>query len=266
MVAEQLVAEKYRQLRRRLAGLERVAVAFSGGADSSFLWYAARSVLGDRVLAIHAASPMQAPGEPENARLVAAAIGGPLLVRPLDPLSWPEVAANPPERCYFCKKRIYTDFLAVAAEHGIVTLLDGTNLDDLSDHRPGLRAIRELGVLTPLADAGLRKGEVRQLSRQRGLSTWNRPSSSCLATRFAANHPLTLPGLAQVARCEEFLHGLGFAGCRVRHRGDWGRIEVRPVDFNRLGQEKYWGRVEEFCREAGFRYLRREIRPATGVL
>lgn len=265
MAAEQL-AEKYRQLRRRLAGLKQVAVAFSGGADSSFLWYAARAVLGDGALAIHAASPMQAPGEPENACRVAAAIGGSLLVRQLDPLSWPEVAANPPERCYFCKKRIYTDFLAAAAEHGMVTLLDGTNLDDLSDHRPGLRAVRELGVLTPLADAGLRKGEVRQLSRQCSLSTWDRPSSSCLATRFASDHPLTLPGLTQVARCEEFLHSLGFVGCRVRHRGDWGRIEVRPVDFSRLGQEKYWRQVEKFCREAGFRHLRREIRPAAGVL
>jgi uncharacterized protein len=215
--------EKTARLGRLLRDFGRVGIAFSGGADSSFLLRAALAVLGaDKVLALHARSCLQKKEEQERAatwpqRHGLTAVR--LRVVELEPLQWPEFVRNPPERCYLCKQRIYQLFQAKLAEQGIAVLLDGSNVDDLElgqAGRPGLRAIAELGVRSPLADCGLSKEEIRALSCELGLDTWHQPASSCLATRIPQGMEITAARLELVAAMEQVLAEAGFFGCRAR--------------------------------------------------
>ncbi|RWX51372.1 uncharacterized protein VU01_11493 [Candidatus Electrothrix marina] len=222
---------KVEQLRRLLSGFDRVGIAFSGGVDSSFLLRSALDVLGpDRVLVLHARSCLQKKQEQENARTWAERHGYPAAVIQqriieINPLAWHNFVANPKNRCYLCKKHLYSLFLE-HPEHlyqkGIprtTTLLDGTNADDLRQGeagRPGLRALAELGICTPLANCDLSKKEIRILSRNLGLDTADHPSSSCLATRIPHGMPITAERLIKVAALEQVLEENGFAGCRVR--------------------------------------------------
>uniref|UniRef100_UPI0040568EEB ATP-dependent sacrificial sulfur transferase LarE n=1 Tax=Candidatus Electronema sp. TaxID=2698783 RepID=UPI0040568EEB len=209
-------------LRRRLQGYGRVGVAFSGGADSSLLLRAAVDALGaENVLALHARSCLQKKEEQERAMSWPQRHGCPAQLRILDfaPLTWPDFTANPPQRCCLCKRRIYSRFLELLADEGVDALLDGTNWDDLQQGeaaRPGLRAVAELSVQTPLADCGLSKAEVRALSRELNLDTWDQPSGSCLATRIPAGMAITAARLAQVAAMEQVLADAGFSSCRAR--------------------------------------------------
>jgi uncharacterized protein len=207
-------SSKAERLRRLLRGFGRVGIAFSGGVDSSFLLRSAIDALGEEnVLALHARSCLQTHEEqaalwPERLRII-----------DIEPLNWPEFVSNPPNRCYFCKRRICQLFHDELAKEGTSFLLDGTNADDLQQGeagRPGLRAIAELAVQTPLADCGLRKAEIRELSRELQLNTWNQPSSSCLATRIRAGMAITTERLARVAAMEQVLAEAGFFGCRAR--------------------------------------------------
>ncbi|MFU8819268.1 MAG: TIGR00268 family protein, partial [Desulfurivibrio sp.] len=247
-----------------IAGFKRVAVAFSGGVDSSLLLAAARMVHGEQVLALHGRSPLQAAGEYDKAMGIAVDLGCRPLVINLDPYSWPEVTANSARRCYHCKLRLYRLFLARAADHDCKVLLDGTNLSDLGKDRPGLAALRELQVRTPLTEVGLDKGMVRSMARHRKLANWDKPAASCLATRVMDGQPITRDKIALVARGEEFLRGKKFSGCRFRHHGHCCRIEVQVDDFPRLEESSTWLEIDGFCRKLGFGQVERGKRPPEG--
>ncbi|ADH85327.1 ATP-dependent sacrificial sulfur transferase LarE [Desulfurivibrio alkaliphilus] len=250
----------------RLADFSGVAVAFSGGVDSSLLLAAALAVHGEQTLVLHACSPIQAPGEHQKALEMAAALGCRPTVVNIDPYSWPEFVANPADRCYRCKIRLYSIFQACVRRHGRSVLLDGTNGDDVkSDDRPGLRALQELQVGTPLADLGFSKNEVRRLAKERSLANWNKPSASCLATRIMAGQSITPERLAVVAEGEKMLAGFGFTGSRFRHYGRKCLLEVAPDDYKLLENRDFMASIESRCRELGFTVVERGTRPQTGI-
>lgn len=229
-------------MQQSLSVLGKVAIAYSGGTDSSLLLAVARDCLGPgNVLALHNRTELQKPGEAEEAIGRALEFGfvfeRDLLVVNSRPLTRPDITRNDPQRCYYCKKSLYTEFMAQATQRDFDCLLDGTNCDDLLEPRPGKKAIAELGVCTPLADAGFTKRDVRLLSRQMGLATWNRPSGSCLATRIPHGTALRREDLHRVATLEEEVERLGFCGCRVKPESDnWTRVsvQVREEDFSSL--------------------------------
>ena len=228
---ERSVLEKFEKLQKIIRDAGKVAVAYSGGVDSSFLLKTVVDVLGADVIAFHAKTPLLPPGESDSAETLARQIGGRFLACTLDPLQWTEFQSNPPDRCYHCKKKIYSLFFSELAKEKGYRLIDGTNSDDLLTDRPGLRAIEELGVYTPLAEAGLTKNEIRQLSYRLKLPTWDKISSSCLATRIPAGSEINSKKIELVRRCEEYLHHLGFMGCRVRLDHGDAKIELQKADI-----------------------------------
>lgn len=254
-------SQKYRNLVAGIAADQRVAVAFSGGVDSSLLLAAALTARGDGVLVLHARSPLQAAGEYERAMAVAAGLHCRPEVVAVDPYSWPDFVANPPERCYLCKKRLYALFREKAGLSGCPVLLDGTNWDDLGQDRPGLRALQELQVRTPLADSGLTKTEIRQLAREQGLANWDKPSASCLATRIMAQHPITPANIAVVAQGEILLQELGFTGARFRHYGARCLIELARTDAALLARDEILTRIKSCWRRLGFDRMELGWRP-----
>lgn len=214
--------------------LESVVVAFSGGVDSGLLCAAAYRALGERMLAVTVRSPVEALDDVESACALADQVGFQLRVLDYDDLSNPEFISNPPDRCYVCKLARFRQLGQLAAEEGFGTLVEGSNAEDLSDYRPGLRAVAETGTVSPLQVLGFNKSEIRTLARAFGLSVWDRPSAPCLATRFPYGSTITHEGLRQVAEGERYLHELGFSVVRVRHHGVMARIEVAPDEIERL--------------------------------
>ncbi len=229
--------EKRDRLDACLEAYPSLAVAFSGGVDSSFLAAAAREVLGTRMLALKADSPIHPRREHQAALKFTKAYGIPLEVIVTDEIKTPGFADNPPERCYLCKRYLMSRLAAQAEKRGFDHLAHGANLDDLDDYRPGLKAAQELGIAAPLIDAGLTKAEIRSLSREMGLPTWDRPSMACLASRIPYGTPVSIHRIERVAQAEEALYELGFKTCRVRHHGNIARIEIDPGEFTRLGEK-----------------------------
>jgi uncharacterized protein len=222
------------RLEAELAQLGSACVAFSGGVDSSLVLAAAVRALGaDNVLAYTAVSATYLPEELDVARGLAAELGVRHVVVETHEFDEPSFTGNPRERCYFCKRELVAGMRRVAAEHGCAALLDGANLDDLGDHRPGMRASAEGGVSHPLLEAGIGKAAVRRLARALGLSTWDAPQQACLASRIPYGEPITVEKLTAVAEAERVLRELGFRQCRVRHHGAVARVEVEADDIAR---------------------------------
>ncbi len=232
-----------------------MAVAFSGGVDSTFLLKTAHEVLGENAVAVTIESCFFPKREMEEAGDFCKREGIWQICREMKPLSIEGIRQNPENRCYLCKREIFRTIRRIAEQNHIAHVAEGSNMDDDRDYRPGHRAISELGIESPLRQAGLWKTEIRELSREMGLPTWDKPSFACLASRFVYGEPLSEERLAMVERAEEFLQERGFRQVRVRIHDRLARIEVLPEDFRRLTEEKLRVELAESFRTYGFQYV-----------
>ncbi len=221
--------EKYRRLQSIVSDMESVLVSFSGGVDSTLVLRVAHDALGERAVAATGLSQTYAADEMAEATAIAEEMGAEHLIVSTMELTDPRYANNSHQRCFFCKTELYGRLTEVARARGLRVVVDGANADDADDFRPGMRAARDLGVRSPLREAGLTKREVREISAFLGLRTWDKPAVACLSSRFAYGDPITVEKLAKVAAAEACLKGMGFRGFRVRHHDTVARIEVPPA-------------------------------------
>ena len=225
-----MMHHKLEQLKDIIKGCGSLAVAFSGGVDSTFLLYVAHEVLGDKAVAVTSVTTVFPHREKDEASSFCKEHGIRQIEVTFDELEVPGFADNPPDRCYLCKKALFTNMMNVCRREGIDHIAEGSNTDDNGDYRPGLKAIAELGVLSPLREAGLTKSEIRELSREFGLPTWDKPSYACLASRFPYHSKITADKLSMVEKAEDYLIGIGLRQVRVRIHDKAARIEV-PVEL-----------------------------------
>jgi uncharacterized protein len=254
ILAETLDAKEAR-LRALIRELESCIVAFSGGIDSALVLALAAAELGERACGVTARSESLAERELEGALAFAQTIAARHDAIETHELDDPNYAANPPDRCYYCKKELYGRLAGIAREKGVRWIVDGFNLDDLGDVRPGRRAAAEFGVRSPLAEAGFAKSDVRALARKLGLEIWDKPALACLSSRFPYGTAITLEMLRQVDRAEQAVHDAGIRVCRVRHHGDVARIEIPPDEFDRLLRPAVRAAVVAGVTAAGYRYV-----------
>lgn len=254
-------SEKLEQLRARVRGYGSALVAFSGGVDSTFVLRVAVDELKDRALAMTALSASVSPDEAEEARALATQLGARHLTIDSKELDDPRYAANPSNRCYFCKTELYTLTEKTRAEQGLAVVLDGFNADDKKDHRPGHQAAREHRVISPLADAGLTKNEIRAWSHRLGLPTWDKPQLACLASRLPYGTQVTVERLNQVGGAERALRGLGFKVFRVRYHQEVARLEVSADELPRLMDPETRAQVDRAIKAAGFTFVAVDLEP-----
>jgi len=236
--------------------MSRVLVAFSGGVDSTLLLKVARDTLGDQnVLAVTALSSLYPERELTWAHKLTQAFGVEHLLIQSNELEIEGFSKNPPNRCYYCKRELFEKLLKLSKDWGIPWVIEGSTLDDEKDHRPGRAAIQELGIRSPLKEAMFTKMDVRELSKALGLTTWDKPSFACLASRFPYGEEITLKGLKMVDKAENFLFGLGFKQVRVRHYQNLARIELYPEEMGRLMDGSLRGKVVSHLKRIGYHYI-----------
>jgi uncharacterized protein len=251
-----LLESKNEKLKEIFKELKSVVVAFSGGVDSTFMLAKAVEVLGkDKVLAVTATSPTYPLSEFKESKELAKQIDVEQLVIDSNELEIEGYKDNPIDRCFFCKSELFTLMQKVAKEKGYDNVVEGATVDDLGDYRPGLRAVKELGVKSPILEAEMTKDDVRALSKEMKLPTWDKPAKACLASRFPYGEEITAEKLEQVEKAEDYLYSLGFKMVRVRHHGDVCRIELNTDDIYRFTTHQKRRNIIEKLRECGFKYI-----------
>jgi len=250
------VEEKFARLKEIFLSMGKVVVAYSGGVDSTLLLRAAKESLGEEhVLAVTALSPLYPDRELAGAKRMVQEMGVKHILIESNELEINGFSKNPSNRCYFCKKELFEEMQNLARKEAISFVVEGSTLDDEKDHRPGRRAIQELGIRSPLQEARFTKEDVRELSRTLGLPTWDKPSFACLASRFPYGEEITPEGLRMVDEAEDFLFSLGFKQVRVRHYQSLARIEVYPEEMSRLMNGSLREKVVNHLKKIGYRYV-----------
>jgi uncharacterized protein len=247
--------EKYAQLRNILKSMGEVVVAYSGGVDSAFLLKVSTDILGSKAYGILAVSPTFPSREFELAKEVAAHIGAKIKIIETHELENEVFRSNPVNRCYFCKNELFDQITLIAANAGYKNIVDGSNFDDLSDHRPGMQALREKGVRSPLQEAKLTKFEIRELSRELGLPTWNKDALACLSSRFPYGENIDMEKLKMVDEIENYLFDKGFKNIRARHQQTTLKIEVNPGDIKRLVDDEMRENLIKKAKSIGYTYV-----------
>jgi uncharacterized protein len=250
------IETKTKKLKEIFQSMGKVLVAFSGGVDSTLLLKVAQDTLGDKnVFAVTARSPLYPERELAGVKKLIQTLGARHRLIESNELEIPGFSENPPNRCYYCKEKLFRELLEIAKEESIPFIVEGSTLDDDMDHRPGRMAIQELGIRSPLKEALFTKIEVRELSKELGLPTWDKPSFACLASRFPYGEEITEQGLRMVDEAEDFLFGLGFKQVRVRHYGSLARIEILNEEMSRLMNGSLRDKVVSHLKEIGYRYI-----------
>lgn len=246
---------KYRLLQDLLRSYGNVGIAYSGGVDSSLLSYVAHEALGDNAVSLTADAPVVPRSEFADSQAFCKRYGIRQVICHSNPIMMEEVRFNVPNRCYACKKVLFGSLFEEAAKLGVETIADGSNLDDLGDYRPGLKALEELQVKSPLREAGFTKADIRALSRELGLPTWSKQSNACLATRFPYGTEITAEKLSLVDKAESALSGMGFTQLRVRVHNDIARIEVPAEQIETLLRDENRTSIVDSLKELGFAYV-----------
>lgn len=246
---------KYHALVDYLVSLDRVMVAFSGGVDSTFLLAASQNALGDNVIAVTARSCSFPERELQEARAFCKHRGIEHIICDSEELEIEDFRTNPPNRCYLCKRELFEKIGEIAAEKGMAAVVEGSNMDDLGDYRPGLEAVAELGIESPLRTTTFHKAEIRAMSRELGLPTWDKQSFACLASRFPYGETISEQGLKRVDHAEQFLLDQGFHQVRVRTHGDVARIEILPEEFPKIMEDPLRTQIYTRYREIGFAFV-----------
>ncbi|MEJ6481113.1 ATP-dependent sacrificial sulfur transferase LarE [Nostoc punctiforme UO1] len=250
-----MLTEKFEQLKALFEEMEQALIAYSGGVDSTLVAKIAYDALGDRALAVTAVSPSLLPEELEDAKIQAATIGIAHKIVQTHEMENPNYTSNPVNRCYFCKSELHDTLKPLALQLGYPYVVDGVNADDLHDYRPGIQAAKERGARSPLAEVGVTKVEVRQLSQQLGLPWWDKPAQPCLSSRFPYGEEITVAKLQRVGRAEIFLRKLGWQNLRVRSEGDTARIELSPEQIKEFVLMTDLQKVVSVFQDFGFLYV-----------